>query len=79
MEVRVRNVEEWVVEWHRQVAKREGLTLEGELRKILTQAALDSRRAIATEMRKDLDESRGRYGVLSDSAPGIRDERERLG
>jgi plasmid stability protein len=78
-EVRIRNVDEWVVEWHRQRAKREGRSLETELREILTQAARDRKQAIANEMRADLKELRDKYGVFPDSAASIRDDRERRG
>lgn len=78
-EVRIRNVEEWVVEWHRQQAKRDGQTLESELREVLTQAAIARKRSIAEEMRADLDRLRQKYGVFPDSAAAIRDERERRG
>lgn len=76
MEVRVRNVDDWVVEWHRQAAKRVGLTLEAELRRIMTQAALERRQAIARDMKRDLDELQSRYGVFPDSTAEIRVERE---
>jgi len=78
-EVRIRNVDEWVVESHRQRAKREGRSLENELRDILTQAALDRKRAIAAEMRADLDELRAKYGQFPDSAVAVREDRERRG
>jgi hypothetical protein len=39
-EVRIRDVDGWVVEFHRRLAKLEGRSLEGELRQILTDAAL---------------------------------------
>jgi hypothetical protein len=78
-EVRVRNVESWVVEWHRQAAKRGGLTLEAELRRIMTQAALDRRHAIVADMRSDLNELQTKYGIFPDSALDIRQDRERRG
>ena len=78
-EVRVRNVDAWVVEWHRQQAKREGHTLEAELRRIMTRAALERRESMAEAMRADLAQLRGKYGLFPDSAPDIRRERERRG
>jgi plasmid stability protein len=78
-EVRIRNVDDWVVEWHRQNAKREGHSLESQLRDILTEAALAHKRAIAEDMRIDLDKLRAKHGLFPDSAPAIRDDRERRG
>lgn len=78
-EVRIRNVDEWVVEWHRQNAKREGHSLENELREILTEAARAHKRAMAEEMRLDLEQLRSKHGLFPDSAATIRDDRERRG
>lgn len=78
-EVRVRNVDEWVVEWHRRQAKLDGNTLEGELRQVLTEAALAQKRALAGEMRAGLEELRSKYGTFSDSAALIREDRDRRG
>jgi plasmid stability protein len=78
-EVRIRNVDDWVVEWHRHQAKRDGRSLESELRQVLTEAALAKKRAIAAEMRVGLEEMRSKYGTLSDSATVIREDRDRHG
>jgi hypothetical protein len=78
-EVRIRNVEEWVVEWHRQSAKRAGQTLESTLRELLTGVALARKRSIVDEMRTDLNELRSAHGIFPDSAGSIREERERRG
>jgi plasmid stability protein len=78
-EVRIRDVDEWVVEFLRQEGKREGRTLEFHLREVLKQAALERKKAVAEEMRADLNELQTKYGVFPDSAAGIRDERERRG
>jgi plasmid stability protein len=78
-EVRIRNVDDWVVDWHRQKAKRDGRSLESELREILTAAALERKRIIAEGMRADLDELRAKHGTFPDSTPSIRADRERRG
>jgi plasmid stability protein len=78
-EVRVRNVEDWVVEWHRHQAKVDGKTLESELRQVLTDAALAKKRAIADEMRAGLEELRTKYGTFSESAQIIREDRDSRG
>ncbi len=78
-EVRIRNVDDWVVDWHRQQAKREGQSLESALRTVITQAALATKRAIAEEMRAGLEEMRAKHGTFSDSTPFIREDRDRRG
>ena len=66
-DVRIRNVDDWLIEWHRHQAKRKGRSLENELRQVLTDAALATKHAIAQEMRAGLDELRSKYGTFSDS------------
>lgn len=78
-ELRIRNVDDWVVEWHRTQAKRDGKSLESELREILTENALASKRALADELRAGLDEFRSQGRVFSDSTKLIRDDRDARG
>lgn len=78
-ELRIRNVDDWVVEWHRSQAKRDGKSLEGELRQILTDSALASKRALAAELRVGLDELRSQGRAFSDSAKLIREDRDARG
>jgi hypothetical protein len=78
-EVRIRNVEDWAVEWHPHQAKLAGRSLQSELRDIITEAARAKKRAIAEEMRAGLDALCGRYGTFSDSAKVIREDRDRRG
>ena len=78
-EVRVRNVDDWVVEWHRHQAKLDDRSLESELRQVITDAALTKKREIANEMRTGLAELRSKYGAFSDSAKIIREDRESRG
>jgi len=78
-EVRIRNVDDWVVEWHRTQAKLDGKTLETKLRQILTEAALAKKRAIADEMRAGLEKFRSEGRFFSDSSKIIREDRDRRG
>jgi plasmid stability protein len=78
-EVRVRKLDDWVVSWFRAQAKHHGSSLEGELRRVLTEAALAKKRAITDDMRSQLDVLRKKYGTFSDSAIGIREDRDRRG
>ena len=49
-DVRVRNVDDWVVELHRNRAKLEGRSLENELRQVITDAALTKKQVLAAEL-----------------------------
>jgi plasmid stability protein len=78
-EVRVRKLEDWVVRWFRTQAKQHGTSLEGELRQVLTDAALRRKREIVSQLRADLKQMEERYGLFSDSAPLIREDRDSRG
>jgi plasmid stability protein len=75
-EVRIRKVEDWIVEAFRARAKRHGRSLEGELREFLAEEALRPRRELAERakvLRQDIQEE---SGVLPDSAALLREERD---
>ena len=76
MQVRIRNVDDWVVDLHRNRARQEGRTLESELRQVITEAALAKKRALAEELRAGVNELRDKYGTFSDGAVLIREERD---
>ena len=76
-DVRVRKLDDWVVGWFRAQAKQHGRSLEGELRDALTQEVLRRKKAIAAELRADLQELEDKHGLFSDSARIIRDMRDR--
>ncbi len=76
-DVRIRQLDDWVVDVHRRQAKLHGKSLEKELREILTAAALAKKQATVAELRAALDELRDKYGTFSDSAALIREERDR--
>lgn len=78
-EVRVRKLDDWVVDWFRSQARRHGESLEGELRQVLTEAAQERKRAIAAGLRADLDALERQYGTFSDSAAFIRQMRDERG
>lgn len=79
MEIRIRNVDEWIVEFHRKQAKNNNISLEKQIRNMLAESALANRRARAKQMRKDLEQMREKYGTLPDSTAYIRAERNRRG
>jgi plasmid stability protein len=78
-DIRVRKLDDWVVGWFQAQAKRHGRSLEGELRETLTDAVLHRKKEIAAEMRADLQELEGKYGLFSDSARIIREMRDSRG
>jgi hypothetical protein len=78
-EVRVRNLEPWVVEFLRDQARHAGCSLEGYLRGRLRQEAMRKRLEWAARLKARQEEFRQKYGVLSDSAELIRQDREERG
>ena len=79
-EVRVRNLEPWVVDFLRDRARAEGHQhLESFLREHLREEALRKRREWSARLKARQDEFRQKYGVLSDSAELIRQDREERG
>jgi len=78
-DVKVRKLDDWVVATIRTRAQRAGRSLEQELRRMLTEAVLNAQRDFgerAAALRRDL---RKRHGILADSTPGIREDRESRG
>jgi plasmid stability protein len=78
-DVKIRNLDDWVLNSHRARAQAAGRSVEEELRNVLTEAALAARRKAADELRTLREEMRAKYGVLPDSTPGIREERDSWG
>jgi plasmid stability protein len=78
-DVKIRNLDDWVLASHRARAKAAGRSVEEELRYVLTESALAVRREWAERLRRLHEEQEARYGVLDDSTPGIREERDSWG
>lgn len=78
-EVRIRNVDNWVVDSIRKRARAKGQSLERALRDLLHQEAMRPKLELANELRQMRDELRKKYGTFSDSTPLIREERDRRG
>ncbi len=78
-EIRIRNVDEWIVESLRHKARSQSQTLEFLLRELLREEAMRRKRALADELRQMQDELRHRNGTFSDSTIGIREERDARG
>ncbi len=78
-EVRVRNLEPWVVEFLRDQARHSGRSLESYLRQHLREEAMRNRLAFADTLEARQAEFRAKFGVLSDSSELIRQDREERG
>jgi plasmid stability protein len=75
-QVKVRDIESWVVEFHRRRARARGRSLEAELREVLRHAAEAPRAGLLDRATKRLARLHRKYGVTEDSTPGIRAERD---
>ncbi|MCE9565978.1 MAG: hypothetical protein K8U57_28475 [Planctomycetes bacterium] len=75
-EVRLRNVEPWVVEVIRQIAKRKNRSTEEEIKAQLFALASREKSDLLAELRIARDDQLAKHGVLPDSSTGIREERE---
>jgi plasmid stability protein len=75
-DIRVRNLDDGIVAQLKERARLHGRSLEGELREVLTQVALGPRREMAERTAALRAAMAKEFGLLPDSAPGIRRERE---
>ena len=78
-DVRVRNLDDDVVAQLKDRAKMHGNSLEGELREVLTEVAMQPRQEMAAQTARLRASIREESGMLTDSAPFIREERDRRG
>lgn len=74
-DIRVRKLEEWVLEVHRRLAMGDGQSLENHIRRLLTNAAVESQREFADRAEAKLTQRQAMHGVFSDSAESIQQER----
>jgi plasmid stability protein len=78
-DVKIRKLPDWVVDTYRARAQAAGHSLEEELRSLLTEAALERQREFRRKAEKFRARLRAKYGQLSDSSPGIIQDREKRG
>jgi plasmid stability protein len=78
-EVRVRDLDEGVVSALKDRARRHGKSLSEELREMLTREAFRPRQETIDRLQQLRDDIRAECGVLPDSTPFIRTERDRRG
>ena len=78
-DVKIRKLDDGIVQAFRARAKAQGRSLEEELRQTLTEIVHQRRRAYAEKLRKLREDIRAEYGELPDSTPLIREDRDRRG
>ena len=78
-EVRIRNVDDWVVELHRHQAKLAGRSLEGRSGSYSPTPLWRRRRESRTKGGQQLEAFRQKYGTFPDSAALIREDRDSRG
>jgi len=79
MDIRVRNVDDWVVSFLRDEADHAGHSFAEHVRQYLRDAALRRRNEWAEKLAAGREEIMKSCGLLSDSAEGIRQDREERG
>jgi len=77
--VKIRKLPDWVLDAHRTRAAQEGVSLEEELRVVLTEAALKPKLEFADRAAALTAGLRAKYGTFSDSTELIREDREERG
>jgi len=77
-DIKIRNLPDWLVEWYRQQATRDGVSLEEYLRRALHEIPRIRRVEIARELDALCTKIRKRTGELPDSTPLIREIREEM-
>jgi plasmid stability protein len=78
-ELRIRNVDYWIVETFRMRAKQHGRSMEAEIRELLASEAARPRLAFVEELRQSREELRQKYGLFPDSTLDIREDRDSRG
>jgi plasmid stability protein len=75
-ELRVRNMDDWVIAELKAQARSHGRSLEAELREQLRQLALRPRRQMADRAARLRHAIAQEHGLLPDSADSIREDRD---
>lgn len=78
-DVKIRKLPDWVLDTYRTRASAAGRSLEEELRTLLTEAALERQLQFRKEAETFQKRLRAKHGQLSDSAPGIAQDRQKRG
>ncbi len=74
-QIKVRELDDWIVNVLRDQAINSGQSLEQHLRQLLRTVALDDQLRFAKEQAVFLDDFNEKFGTLRDSTEGIREDR----
>ncbi|MGQ9918225.1 MAG: FitA-like ribbon-helix-helix domain-containing protein [Bryobacteraceae bacterium] len=77
-DVKVRHLPDWLVEWHKREAARQGVSLEQRLRTVLEDPYRSERRRLLKLLDDLAAETRRKCGKLPSSAPLIRAIRKEM-
>jgi len=77
-DVKIRNLPDWLVDWHKRRAEAAGVSLEEHLRQLLERERADRIRQLAAISQEHCDRIQRRTGILPDSTPLIREARMEL-
>ncbi len=77
-DVKIRNLPDWLVEWHKRRAEADGVSLEERLRGMMSDSYEQTRKRLHGLSVELTEESRRKCGTLSDSTAVIRAGREEL-
>ena len=78
-DVRVRDLDDDIVSLLKEQARGNQRTLENYIREVLTELAMRPRRELAERAARLRESIKVESGVMTDSAPFIREERDRRG
>ncbi len=76
-DIKIRKLDDWVVNSFRARAKKAGRSLEAELRQFLTEATRQRRESYLQRLNAFSERLRDKYGEMPDSTPLIREIRDR--
>lgn len=77
-DVKIRNLPDWLVDWHKRRAEEAGVSLEERLRQVLEQAHTDTVHKLAAMLQDHRDRIEKVTGAMKDSTPLIRESRLEL-
>jgi plasmid stability protein len=78
-DVKIRNLDDNLHETYRRMAEAAGISLEEQLRRVLAEHVSDDRRILVAQLHAEHDRLRAKYGVMEESWPGIREDRDSRG
>lgn len=78
-DVKIRNLDAHLHEAYRAMAEEAGISLEEQLRRVLTDYVQLERAAMVERVKAGLARMRAKYGVMEESWPGIREDRDERG